>query len=216
VVPSGMAAVLYATMPLTSAFLTRAFGMEALTVPKLVGAATAFAGVAILFSSTLRGDVASWGLLAIFVAATVATLGSVLLKRGPRQDPLAANAAGSAIGALMAGAATLALGEPHPLPTSAATLGPLIYLVVAGSMGAFVIMSWLVHHWPVTRTSYVSVVVPVLALGLGHAVRHERLTLINLAGVLLVLAGLVIGMRHTAARPVAATAERARGQSSVR
>jgi len=60
-------------------------------------------------------------------------------------------------------------------------------------------MSWLVNHWPVTRASYVSVVVPVLALALGHLVRHERLTLISLVGVLLVLLGLVIGMRRAGA-----------------
>ncbi len=204
VVPSGLSAVLYATIPLSSAFLTRAFGMEALTLPKVAGASVAFAGVAVLFSSTLRGDVAPTGLLAIFVAATVAAVGNVLLKRGPRQDPVAANAVGAAIGALLAGAASLALREPHPLPTTAATLGPLLYLTIAGSMGAFVIMSWLVNHWPVTRASYVSVVVPVLALALGRAVRHERLTLTNLAGVLLVLAGLTIGMRDAAARPAAA------------
>jgi drug/metabolite transporter (DMT)-like permease len=199
VVPSGLSAVLYATIPLSSAFLTRAFGMEALTAPKVVGATTAFLGVAVLFSSTLRGDVAPAGLLAIFAAATVSAVGTVLLKRGPRQDPVGANAVGCAIGALMAGAASLALREPHQLPTTLATLGPLLYLTIAGSMGAFVIMSWLVNHWPVTRASFVSVVVPVLALALGHLVRHERLTLTNLAGVLLVLVGLTIGMRGAAA-----------------
>jgi drug/metabolite transporter (DMT)-like permease len=204
VVPSGLSAVLYATIPLSSALLTRAFGMERLTLPKLAGAAIAMAGVAVLFSSTLRGDVAPAGLLAIFIAATVASLGNVLLKRGPRQDPVAANAVGAAIGALLAGAVSLALGEPHLLPTTPATLLPLLYLTVAGSMGAFVIMSWLVNHWPVTRASYVSVIVPVLALGLGHLVRRERLTLVNLAGALLVLLGLLVGMRPAAPRtPIA-------------
>jgi drug/metabolite transporter (DMT)-like permease len=199
-VPSGLSAVLYATIPLSSAFLARAFGMEALTAPKVLGAAIALAGVAVLFSSTLRGDVAPAGLLAISVAATAAAVGTVLFKRGPRQDPVAANAAGCAIGALIAGAASVAMHEAHTLPTTVATLAPLLYLTVAGSMGAFVIMSWLVNHWTVTRASYVSVVVPVLALALGHLVRHERLTLISLVGVLLVLLGLVIGMRRPAAR----------------
>ncbi|HET6148976.1 MAG TPA: EamA family transporter [Polyangia bacterium] len=202
VVPSGLSAVLYATIPLSSALLTRAFGMERLTLPKLAGAAIAMAGVVVLFSSTLRGHVGLSGLLAIFIAATVASLGNVMLKRGPRQDPVAANAVGSAIGALLAGAVSFALGEPHLMPATPATLLPLLYLTVAGSMGAFVIMSWLVNHWPVTRASYVSVVVPVLALGLGHLVRGEQLPLLNLAGALLVLFGLLVGMRPAApARP---------------
>src|SRR3954453_23250676 len=49
-VPSGLAAVMYATVPMTSAIFTRALGMERLTVPKLAGAITAFAGVVVLFS----------------------------------------------------------------------------------------------------------------------------------------------------------------------
>jgi len=56
-------------------------------------------------------------------------------------------------------------------------------------------MSWLVNHWPVTRTAYVTVIVPVIALALGALVRHERLTPVSVAGAALVLAGLLVGMR---------------------
>jgi drug/metabolite transporter (DMT)-like permease len=200
-VPSGLAAVFYATMPLSSAFLTRALGMEPLTVSKLAGAVTAFAGVAILFATSFRGDVALLAALAIFTAATVASAGTVLLKRGPRQGSIPANAVGCAIGGAMAGAISVAMGEPHALPATAGAVLPLLYLTIAGSLGAFVIMSWLVHHWPVTRISYVSVIVPVLALGLGSVVRHERLTMGDLAGAALVLAGLLIGMRPAPTAP---------------
>ncbi|HEY2902527.1 MAG TPA: EamA family transporter [Polyangia bacterium] len=195
-VPSGLSAVFYATIPLSSAFLTRAFGMERLTAPKLIGAGIAFGGVALLFSSSFRGHVAVVGLLAIFVAATVAGLGTVLLKRGPRQDPIAANAVGCAVGAVIAGAISVISGESHTLPATFGAALPLLYLTVAGSLGAFVIMSWLVNHWPVTRTSYVTVIVPVIALGLGSVVRGELLTLASLGGTALVLAGLLIGMRR--------------------
>ena len=68
-------------------------------------------------------------------------------------------------------------------------------MTVAGSLGAFVIMSWLLHHWAVTRTAYVTVIVPVIALVLGNLVRHEPLTPANLAGAALVLVGLLVGMR---------------------
>jgi drug/metabolite transporter (DMT)-like permease len=194
-VPSGLSAVLYATIPMSTAFLTRAFGMERLRAPKVIGAVIAFAGVAVLFSTTFHGQIAPAGLLAIFVAATMSALGSVCLKRGPRQSAIGANAVGCAVGALMSGAISLALNEPHRLPTTPATLLPLLYLTIAGSLGAFVIMSWLVTHWPITRASYVSVVVPVLALALGSVVRHERVTLVNLIGAALVLVGLLTGMR---------------------
>jgi drug/metabolite transporter (DMT)-like permease len=195
VVPSGLSAVVYATVPLSSALMTRAFGMERLTVGKAAGALVAFGGVAVLFSSTLHARVPPLGLAAIFVGATAASLGTVLLKRGPRQDPFAANAVGCAIGAVMAGALSCALGEAHALPASPAAAWPLAYLTLGGSLGAYVIMSWLVSHWSVTRTAYVTVIVPVIALGLGAIVRHEQLSITSLAGAALVLAGLLIGMR---------------------
>ncbi len=194
-VPSGLSAVVFATIPLTSALMTRALGLERLTSAKVVGAVVAFGGVAVLFSSTLQARAAPVGLAAIFVGATAASLGTVLLKRGPRQDPFGANAVGCAIGAPIAAAISLALGESHALPATLSAAWPLLYLTVAGSLGAYVLMSWLLNHWSVTRTAYVTVIVPVIALALGAVVRHERLAPANLGGAALVLAGLLIGMR---------------------
>jgi len=198
VVPSGLSAVVYATIPLTSALMTRALGMERLTAGKAAGAVVAFGGVAVLFSSTLRARVSPLGLAAIFVGATAASLGTVLLKRGPRQDPFGANAVGCAVGAVVAGAFSFTIGEAHAWPATLAAAWPLAYLTVGGSLGAYVIMSWLVSHWTVTRTAYVTVIVPVIALALGAIVRHERLSLTNLVGAALVLAGLLLGMRAEA------------------
>jgi drug/metabolite transporter (DMT)-like permease len=201
VVPSGLSAVVYATIPLTSALITRALRMERLTPAKLLGALIAFAGVAVLFSSTLNARVAPAGFLAILIGATAASVGTVLLKRGPRQDPFGANAVGCAVGAVFSGAISWALGENHGLPTTLEAAWPLAYLTVAGSLGAYVIMSWLVNHWSVTRTAYVTVIVPVIALGLGALVRHERLTSTCVLGAAIVLAGLVIGMRRPRGAP---------------
>jgi drug/metabolite transporter (DMT)-like permease len=52
-----------------------------------------------------------------------------------------------------------------------------------------------VNRWPVTRTAYVTVIVPVIALALGAIARHEPLGATSLGGTALVLAGLLIGMR---------------------
>jgi drug/metabolite transporter (DMT)-like permease len=194
-VPSGLAAVVYATLPLSSALLARAAGLERLTPAKVAGSLVALGGVALLFSSTLHGDAAPAGLAAILVGATAASLGTVLLKRGPRQDPFGTNAVGCAIGAAISAALSFALREPHALPATFAAAWPLAYLTVAGSLGAYVIMSWLVNHWSVTRTAYVTVIVPVIALALGALVRHERLAPTSLGGAALVLAGLLVGMR---------------------
>ena len=196
-VPSGVSAVIYATIPLSSALVARVLGLERLTPGKVLGALLAFAGVAVLFSSGLQRSIPAGAFAAILLGATAASVGTTLLKRGPRQDPFAANAVGCAAGAVLAGAASLALGEPHVFPSTFRAAWPVLYLTVAGSLGAYVILAWLLSHWPVTRTSYITVIVPVIALGLGAVVRHEPLGATSLAGAVLVLGGLLLGMRFS-------------------
>jgi drug/metabolite transporter (DMT)-like permease len=202
-VPSGLSAVLFATIPFSSALVARAFGLERLTAMKVLGAVVAFAGVAVLFSSTLHQSVPPAAFAAILAGATAASVGTVLLKRGPRQDPFAANAVGCAVGAVIAGTTSFILREPHVFPATARAAWPLIYLTVAGSLGAYVTLSWLLSRWPLSRTSYTTVIVPLIALALGAIVRHEPLGTGSLAGAGLVLGGLLLGMR---AAPVAAPA----------
>ncbi|MBI1799666.1 MAG: EamA family transporter [Candidatus Eisenbacteria bacterium] len=197
-VPSGLSAVMFSTIPLTTALLTRALGMERLTPAKLIGALIALAGVGVLFSGSFRGEIAPLGLLAVLSAATIAAIGATLLKRGPQQNPIGANAAACAIGAVIALGISFAVREAHVLPLTMPVLFPLLYLTIAGSLGAFVLFAWLIHHWPITRATYISVVVPLIALALGTVVRHERLTVLDCAGSAIVIAGLVIGMRGAA------------------
>ena len=197
-VPSGLSAVMFSTVPLTTALLTHALGMERLNPAKIFGAMIALGGVTVLFSGSLRGEISPAGLIAVFAAATVAATGATFYKRGPRQNSVAANAVACAIGGVIAMVASFALREPHVLPTSAAALLPLLYLTVAGSLGAFVLFTWLVGHWPISRASYIGVVVPLIAMALGTLVRHEPLTATIIAGSALVIVGLVIGMRGTA------------------
>jgi drug/metabolite transporter (DMT)-like permease len=194
-VPSGLAAVVFATIPLTSALLARAFGLETLSAAKIGGAVVALAGIAFIFSGQLRGEVGLVPLLAVLVASWVACLGTVLLKRGPRQPAIGANAVATIVGLVACVLLSAALGERMALPTTWAALGPILYLALAGSVGAFVLMAWLINHWDVTRISYIAVITPLVALALGAWVRHERFGAGTLAGSLLVMIGVVVGVR---------------------
>ena len=196
--PSGLTAVLFATIPLSTALSTAALRMERLTPLKLAGAGVALAGVALLFSDQLGGRVGLVPGLAIFAAATFASGSGVVLKRGPRQSPLWSNAVGAAVGLAVCLVVSFAAGEPHPFPARFAAWFPVLYLTLAGSVGAFVLFAWLINHWPVTRVSFIGVVNPVVALLLGWLVRGERLTLASLGGSGLVLAGVIFGLRGSA------------------
>ena len=141
----------------------------------------------------------------------MAYLTGVVLKRGPHQHPLGANAVGAMAGLLVCAAGSFLAREPHAIPHDPRAVLSILYLTLAGSVGAFVLYVWLVNHWDVTRVSFVAVVVPVVAVLFGSAVRHERLTSAHWAGALLVFAGLALGIlsdrkRSTAAAPALAGA----------
>lgn len=202
--PSGLAAVIYAAIPLETALITAALGMERLTPLKLAGAAVAIAGVALLVSNPLAEHPGLLPGIALVVSASMAAISGVILKRGPRQSPFWSNAVGSAIGLAVCLVASAALGERHALPTRFPEWFPVVYLTLAGSVGAFVMFAWLINHWPITRVSFIGVVNPVVALVLGWLVRDEHLTWASLAGSGLVLAGVIFGLRGSAHPPSAA------------
>lgn len=195
VVPSGIAAVLYATVPLSTAFIAAALGVERLHARKLVAAIVAIAGVATIFAGEMRLDVPFEGLIAVFLAATAASLSSVFLKRAPQPSVFSTNAIGAAAGAIVCFVASLVLGEDRALPTTAAAWWPVIYLTLAGSLGAYVIWTWLVGHWSVTSASYVGVVVPVIAVILGAIVLQETRSPETYLGAAVVMAAVVVALR---------------------
>jgi drug/metabolite transporter (DMT)-like permease len=192
-VPSGLAAVLFATIPLTTSLLARATGLEPLRPRVLVASLAAIGGVALLFSASLAGSFEPSRLLAVWLAAATAALAGVLLKRSPDSHPFAMNAIAHAVGAVICVAASRALGEPQALPRGASWI-PIGYLVVVGSIGAFSTFAWLLQRWPVTRTSFIAVIIPVVALVLGAVVRSERPAPTAVIGSLVILGAVLAGL----------------------
>jgi drug/metabolite transporter (DMT)-like permease len=195
VVPSGIAAVLYATVPLSTALIAAAMRVEPLAARKLVAAVVAILGVAIIFAGELKLDVPLEGLVAVFFAATAASLSSVFLKRAPQPSAIAANAVGAAAGAVVCAAVSIVLGEDHALPSTLAAWWPIVYLTIAGSLGAYVLYTWLVQHWSVTSASLVGVVVPVIAVILGAIAKGEQRAPESYLGAAVVLAAVVVALR---------------------
>jgi drug/metabolite transporter (DMT)-like permease len=195
VVPSGIAAVLYATVPLSTALIAAAMGVERLVPRKLVAALVAIVGVAIIFAGELKLDVPIEGLVAVFLAATATSVSNVFLKRAPQPSVIAANAIGAVAGTIVCATVSFVIGEDHTLPTTFAAWWPIVYLTVAGSLGAYVLYTWLVQHWPVTNASMVGVVVPVIAVILGAVAKQEQRSPESYVGAVVVLLAVLIALQ---------------------
>ncbi|HUQ17865.1 MAG TPA: EamA family transporter [Candidatus Saccharimonadales bacterium] len=207
-VPSGIAAVLFATVPLSTALLAAGLGVERLVIRKLVAALVAIVGVAVIFAGELGAAVPLAGLLTVFSGATAAALSGVLLKQAPKQAAIPANAVGAGVGAIVCLLVSFALGEAHTLPVTVGGWLPLLYLVVAGSLGAFVLFSWLIARWSVTNASLIGVIVPIIAVILGAIVKAEAPAPLTYLGAAIVIAAVLVAIRapRRAAEPAPARA----------
>ena len=200
-VASSSASVFFATIPLTTALFARAFGLERLRPRQIVASLAALGGVAALSAGPWEGGAGPLPLVAVFVASVAAALSGVLLKRAPDGDPIAVNAVAHAAGAPVCLLASVVAGERPSFPAGSGAVS-ILFLALVGSVAVFVTFAWLLRRWPVSRTSYIAVLVPVVAMLLGRGVRGEPLGPGLLAGAALVIGAVGYGV-GSSGNPVA-------------
>ncbi len=197
--PSGLAAVMVATMPLWLALLL-SFGAERAGRGEYLGMIIGLAGVLLINLETdLRSNPLAAGLL--LLAPFSWALGSALSRRLP-QVP---GGLGSAVQMLAAGVLFLPLGllrgETVSGPPTLSSLLALGYLVVFGSLIGFSAYVYLLNARvrPALLTSY-AYVNPVVAVLLGVIFAGERVGLPGLVGMAVVVAAVVLVVRSNRGR----------------
>lgn len=132
-------------------------------------------------------------MLALLAAALCLAEGSVAVKRFPRSHPVGNNAVAMGIGAVMLIVVSLIAGEPRVLPSSAPTWLAIAHLVVIGSVVVFVLFLYVIERWTASATSYVLLLMPLVAVPFSAWVLNERITIGFLFGGILVSAGVYVG-----------------------
>jgi drug/metabolite transporter (DMT)-like permease len=201
-ISSGLASVLFATMPLFLVILSPwLLPEERLSVVRVVGVVVGFLGIVFLFSSDLSmtHPRARLGGAVLLLSPLCAAVANVLMKRKSRgMNPLAFLVFPMLYGALALLAVGLPLeGRRLALPDAVGT-GALLYLAIMGSIVAFSCYVWLLRHLEVSRTSLLAYMTPVTALLLGRLVLGERLGLRTVGGSALVLLGTFLATRPRA------------------
>jgi drug/metabolite transporter (DMT)-like permease len=203
-VPSGLAALIIAVVPLWVVVLRLLFG-ERVHRGTLLGVVVGFAGVAVLVVPRgISGTVALGGMLLLIAAAASWAAGSYLSRRlRLPADPFVSTAAQLICGGLGLGVFGVLVGEVGLLEgaqfSSRSIIG-VLYLISFGSILAYTAYTWLLQHAPVSKVATYAYVNPVVALALGALVLSEEISLtILLGGAMIVVAvGMVI---RTEARP---------------
>lgn len=214
-VPSGVASVIEATLPITTMVL-EVFLFKQEPFSWRMGAALllGFLGVAWL----LIRDQAMFPVfpcLIILASGAAWSLGGVLTRSMNRPRSLALTAGGQMLlGGLVLLALSQATGElrtlPHITPRAAAAL---LYLIVPGSLLGFTAYIWLLARLPVTRVASHAYVNPMVALGLAYFVGGEALTTDMLVASGLVIASVILILTVPRARKQAVASRANRGRT---
>jgi drug/metabolite transporter (DMT)-like permease len=198
-VPSSLAALLIASVPLWVIILRRTAGEP---VPRAsVGAVlVGFAGVAILLRpGEQSGNATLLGLAACVFAALMWASGSFASpKLKLPRDGLVSTAWQMLLGGLVITVVGLAVGEAgdvEPAAFSARSLVALAYLIAVGSWFAFTAYAWLLQNAPISRVATYAYVNPVVAIFLGWLVLDEVITPVTLVGATIIVVSVALVVR---------------------
>jgi drug/metabolite transporter (DMT)-like permease len=203
-IPSGLAALLVAAVPLWLVVLRRLTG-ERVRAVTLLGVVVGLVGVAVLLLPGGSGGPVSFGYSALVVAAALSwALGSMVAIKAD----VPANPAMMSAVEMIAGGAVLAVigtgrGEFGGLDLSAISTKSWLslgYLIVFGSIVAFSCYVWVLGNAPTSLVATYAYVNPAVAVLLGVWLAGEHLRAAEVVGGLIILASVVVVVRAESAR----------------
>lgn len=198
-VPSGIAAVILATIPV---FITVmeiiVLRTQKLTVRLGLALLVGIVGVAILMSRSVslgEAPISRAGAAALLIAAFTWSLATVLNKKVPLPESKPMSAAVQ----MLSGGVQLVIWSAifgefrgfHVRAVSWSAWWALLYLIIAGSIVGYTAYVWLLHYESPTKVGTYAYVNPVVAVALGYFLGGEPVGPRTLLGTLLVLVSVI-------------------------
>ncbi len=199
-VPSGVAAVMVATIPMFMALSEIIFlGTQKLTLRLAVALLVGAVGVVAMVSNSLNlggAPVDKMGALALTVASISWSIAAVLSRKLPLpESKVMSSGAQMLAGGLLLAVTSGVLGEFrrfHPAVVSRQAWLSLAYLIVAGSIIAYTAYVWLIHHESPTKVGTYAYVNPVVAVIIGYFLGGEAIGTRTIIGTACVLVSVIV------------------------
>ncbi|HEX4594211.1 MAG TPA: EamA family transporter [Bryobacteraceae bacterium] len=213
-VPSGIAAVMLATIPVFMALSEIiVLRTQKLTVRLALALLIGIGGVAVLMSRSLvlgGAPIETAGAIALIISSISWAISSVLTRKLPLpSSKVMSSGVQMLAGGLLLALTSAALGEFRdfrPSTVSRAAWLSLLYLILAGSIIAFTAYVWLIHHESPTKVGTYAYVNPLVAVLLGYFFGDEPLGPRTILGTVLILISVVVITTTPAKTPAAALA----------
>ena len=199
-VPSGVAAMIQALVPIFTALWALALLGERLSPAGAVGVGLGFLGVGLIVQPDpdhlLAGDTV--GRLTIVGQVVLVSLGGVLVQRAaPSMERVSMTGWAMLVGGGLLHLLSLGAGE---VPTAAAlsptAVGAVVYLAVFSTALAFVIYFTILEARGAFEASLVAYLVPLVATAVGVVLLGESVGALSVAGFLVVFVGFALLKRR--------------------
>jgi drug/metabolite transporter (DMT)-like permease len=191
-IESGMAGILYGTMPLLTVVLAPMFlNEETFTRRRLVGAVVGLAGIILLIGPSVLANASSHvlGLAITFLAPLGNTLGTIYARRQTTLTPPVMAIGQMIFGTLILAPIAFAVETPLALDPGIETIAALLTTSIVCTAGGSSFYFVVVRRIGATRSSLVPLFFPVVAIALGAVFLGERLPLEAFIGLALIMAG---------------------------
>ncbi len=194
-VPSGLASIIGSLTPIMVLIVNLMWGQAERPNPRmLLGILLGFGGVVVIFSEGWENFFLpdyGLGILGCFGSCLTWSLGTVMSKRwnAPGVSPMLNAGLQITAGGLGGGVLSLFFDKTHVIHHTLEGWSALLYLVLIGSALAFTLYMFALQHLSATVSSLYTYVNPIVAILFGWALLNEQLTLWEIAGMGVTLAG---------------------------
>jgi drug/metabolite transporter (DMT)-like permease len=190
-IDSGLASIIQASLPIFNALLAFGFFHEQRVKGRnLVGVAVGFVGVALLVGAQPQAKIL--GALAVVGMATCYAAGGLLARHHLSEARPQAVALGTTAIAAIAMLPTGIAFAPHHVP-GWQPIGSVVFLGVVGTAFAYLLLYTIIAGAGAGYASFVTYLVPPVALVYGAVFLHEHIGWPAVTGLLLILAGVSLG-----------------------
>lgn len=189
---AGTVMIAFAIAPLLTLAIAAAMRLERFTYRGLAGALIAGAGIALVFSDRM-GSVSLLSLGAILAAALAAAGSPIVVKSFPKVDMVVANGIGMTVGGALLLALSAIAGEPWRLPATLPVQLSLVYLILIGSIGMFLLFLFVLGRWTASASIYILLLAPLAAVVLDLVILGDAPTPLLIVGGIIAIAGVYVG-----------------------
>ena len=206
-VPSGVAAILQALVPIITALFALALLGERLSAVGALGVAVGFVGIGLIVQpdpgNLLGGDTV--GRLIVLGQVVSVSIGGVLIQRvQPSMERIAMTGWAMLLGSVVLHLLSLARGERLTIAGGdPLTLAMIAYLGVFSTAIAFIIYFTILSERGAFETSLVTYLVPIVATIAGVFLLGESIGVLAVSGFVVVFIGFALLKRHAIADVVA-------------